>query len=50
MASGGGPTGMGGLGAMDPNQVNAMLNNPMVQQMLQNPEFMRQMIQSNPML
>ena len=36
MAAGGGPSGMGGMGGanMDPQMVNQMMNNPMVQQML----------------
>merc|ERR1719326_1179460 len=49
--------GMGGgnpMGGMDPQQIGQMLQNPMVQQMMQNitqnPAMLQQMIQSNPML
>jgi hypothetical protein len=31
MAAGGGPSGMGGLGGMDPQMISQMMNNPMVQ-------------------
>lgn len=40
MAAGGGPTGMGGMGGMNPDMIRNALNNPMVQQMMSNPEFM----------
>jgi len=46
--------GMGGMGGMDPAMMGQMLQNPMVQQMVQqmaaNPAMMQQAIQSNPML
>lgn len=46
MAAGaGGPNGMGGMGGMDPAMMGQMMQNPMVQQMLSNPEFMQNMIQ-----
>ena len=44
MAAGGGPNGMGGMGGMDPAMMSQMMGNPMVQQMLSNPEFMNNMI------
>ena len=39
MAAGGGPSGMGGMN-MDAAQISAMMNNPMIQQMLSSPEVM----------
>lgn len=53
LASGGGLSGMGGMN-MDPNTISQMMSNPMYQQMmdqmLQNPDFMNQMIENNPQL
>ena len=34
LASGGGPSGLGGLN-MDPNMISSMMSNPMVQSMMQ---------------
>lgn len=46
--------GMGGMGGMDPSQLGSMMQNPMVQQMMQNmmsnPDTLNQMIEGNPML
>jgi ubiquilin len=50
MAAGGGMSGMQGLGGMDPNTINQMMNNPMVQSMLTNPAMLDQIVNSNPML
>mmetsp|Transcript_6946 Transcript_6946/g.11604 ORF Transcript_6946/g.11604 Transcript_6946/m.11604 type:complete len:520 (+) Transcript_6946:79-1638(+) len=52
----GGMSGMGGMGGMgsggmpnmSPAQMQQMMQNPMVQQMLQDPQMMQQMMQSNP--
>lgn len=59
-AAGGNPFAgfMGGAGnnpfGVDPSQISAMMNNPMVQQMMdqmtQNPEMFRQMLENNPMV
>jgi hypothetical protein len=53
MMSGGGPSGMGGLN-MDPNAISSMMQNPMMRgmldNMLQDPNMMTQMIEGNPML
>lgn len=37
MAAGGGPNGLGGFGGMDPQMMSAMMQSPMVQQMLSDP-------------
>ncbi|KAL0483356.1 ubiquilin [Acrasis kona] len=46
--------GLGGLGdptmGMNPEQMEQMMNNPMVQNMLSNPEVVRQMMMSNPQM
>lgn len=53
---GGGGMGGGGMGlppgmpAPSPEMMRQVMENPMVQQMLENPEMMRSMIQSNPMM
>jgi ubiquilin len=53
MSAGGGASGMGGMN-MDPNTINSMMGNPMFQnmmdQMMQNPDFMSSMIDNNPTL
>ncbi|EAY13196.1 Ubiquitin family protein [Trichomonas vaginalis G3] len=55
----GGLGGMGGMPGMnpynmDPSQISAMMNNPFVQnmmnQVMENPEMLRQMLDSNPMI
>ena len=52
---GGGMGGFGGgMGGMDPNTISQMMQNPMVQQMMtqmmSNPDYVNNMINSNPML
>jgi ubiquilin len=47
---GGGGGGMPGMMGMDPQQLQQMMNSPIVQNLLQNPEFLRSMMQSNPAL
>jgi ubiquilin len=53
MSAGGGASGMGGMN-LDPNTINSMMGNPMFQsmmdQMMQNPDFMSSMIDNNPTL
>lgn len=45
MSTGGGPMGNAGmLGGMSAQQMGEMMNNPMVQSMLNNPQFMEQMV------
>lgn len=50
----GGLGGMGGMGGMDMQQIQSMMSNPqvraMAQQLMSNPQMMRQMIENNPML
>lgn len=50
---GGGQGGMGGMGGMNPEMLGQMLQNPMIQQVMQqisqNPAMLQQMLQSNPM-
>lgn len=41
--------GMPGMG-MDPQQLQQMMDSPIMQNLLQNPEFLRSMMQSNPAL
>lgn len=45
-----GNMGMGGLPSMDPNTMQQMMNNPMVQGMLNNPDFIREVMGSNPQI
>jgi hypothetical protein len=42
--------GMPGMMGMDPQQLQQMMNSPVVQNLLENPEFLRSMMQSNPAL
>jgi ubiquilin len=53
LAAGGGLSGMGGMN-LDPNTIQSMMSNPMftsmMDQMLQNPDFMNSMIDNNPSL
>jgi hypothetical protein len=42
--------GMPGMMGMDPQQMQQMMGSPIVQNLLDNPEFLRSMMQSNPAL
>lgn len=42
--------GMPGMTGMDPQQMQQMMGSPIVQNLLDNPEFLRSMMQSNPAL
>ena len=42
--------GMPSMMGMDPQQLSQMMNSPIVQNLLENPEFLRSMMQSNPAL
>lgn len=39
-----------GMMGMDPQQMQQMMQSPIVQNLLENPEFLRSMMQSNPAL
>ena len=41
---------MPGMMGMDPQQMQQMMGSPIVQNLLENPEFLRSMMQSNPAL
>ncbi|KAG2389011.1 hypothetical protein C9374_014411 [Naegleria lovaniensis] len=42
--------GAGGMPNVDPNMMQQMMNNPFVQSMLNNPDFIREMMSSNPQM